>query len=309
MDRRRFLQTGLTAGAAAALVGQPTQAQQPEGAASNAAKFKLKYAPHFGSFRHLGGDNLIDQLKFAADQGFTAWEDNGMKGRPVELQEQIAKTMSELDMTMGVFVATAGGGFNTVSFAGTNKDARDAVLADMRASIDVAKRVHAKWMTIVLGGFNTRLEMGYQMAHTIDLLRRCVDIVEAHDLVMVMEPLNWWANHPGVFLTKIPQAYELCRAVDHPSCKILFDLYHQQITEGNIIPNIDMSYSEVGYFQSGDTPGRKEPGTGEMNYRNIFRHLHKKGFDGVIGMEHGNSIPGPEGERALIQAYREADNF
>ena len=95
--------------------------------------------------------------------------------------------------------------------------------------------------------------------------------------------------------------------------KILFDIYHQQISEGNLLPNIDRCWEEIGYFQCGDNPGRKEPGTGEINYRNVFRHLHAKSVETkrnfVIGMEHGNSKPGPEGEQAVIQAYRRSDDF
>ena len=126
---------------------------------------------------------------------------------------------------------------------------------------------------------------------------------------MVLEPLNWWKNHAGMFLSKIPQGYQICRAVDSPACKILFDVYHQQIHEGNLIPNIDKAWSEIAYFQIGDNPGRKEPGTGEINYRNVFRHIHSKGFEGVLGMEHGNSQPGADGEQAVIDAYRAADDF
>jgi hydroxypyruvate isomerase len=97
--------------------------------------------------------------------------------------------------------------------------------------------------------------------------------------------------------------------VGSPSCKILDDLYHQQITEGNLIPNIDKAWSEIAYFQVGDNPGRKEPTTGEINYKNVFKHIHSKGFEGVVGMEHGNSKPGKEGEEAVIAAYRECDSF
>jgi hydroxypyruvate isomerase len=97
--------------------------------------------------------------------------------------------------------------------------------------------------------------------------------------------------------------------VNSPACKILFDIYHQQIQEGNLIPNIDMAWDEIGYFQAGDNPGRKEPGTGEINYRNVFKHIHAKGFKGVIGMEHGNSMPGKDGDQAVIDAYRAADDF
>ena len=86
-------------------------------------------------------------------------------------------------------------------------------------------------------------------------------------------------------------------------------MFHMQRNEGNIIKNMDLIWDEIGYFQIGNNPGRNEPGTGEMDYKNIFKHIYNKGFTGVLGMEHGNSIPGKEGEIALIKAYREADNF
>jgi hydroxypyruvate isomerase len=306
MKRRNFLQTGMltASGAVAAAAGVLSPATARAG---ERRQFQLKYAPHFGMFRVSAGNDPLDQLKFAADQGFTAWEDNGMKGRDVTLQEKIAQTMQQLGMQMGVFVATAT--FTDVTFAGRDQDAWNKVLKDIRDSVDVAKRVNAKWMTVVPGHYHKGLEWDYQTANCVELLRRCCDILQPHGLVMVLEPLNWWANHPGCFLHKIPQAYQICRAVDNPSCKILFDLYHQQITEGNLIPNIDLAWSEVGYFQAGDNPGRKEPGTGEINYRNVFGHIHSKGFDGIVGMEHGNSQPGAAGERAVIEAYVQADQF
>jgi len=110
-------------------------------------------------------------------------------------------------------------------------------------------------------------------------------------------------------LTKIPQAYEICKAVGSPSCKILDDLYHQQITEGNLIPNMDAAWDEIAYFQIGDNPGRKEPTTGEINFMNVFKHIHEKGYRGILGMEHGNSISGKEGERSVIDSYRLVDSF
>jgi hydroxypyruvate isomerase len=91
--------------------------------------------------------------------------------------------------------------------------------------------------------------------------------------------------------------------------KILDDLYHQQISEGNLIGNMDKAWDEIGYFQIGDNPGRKEPTTGEINYKNIFKHIHDKGYKGVLGMEHGNSKRGKEGEQAVIEAYRYCDSF
>lgn len=308
MRRRDFVMStaGIGLGAAAALA---TAAEEAANAAPTGEGFKLKYAPHFGMFQHSAGRDPVAQLEFAADQGFTAWEDNGMKTRSVDEQERIAKAMERLGITMGVFVAYGLGSFGKTAFTGRDQALKDQALKEIEESVEVAKRVHAKWMTVVPGAFDNRLEPGYQTANCVDLLRRCAEVLEPHGLVMVLEPLNWWANHPGLFLSKVPQAFEICRAVDSPSCKILFDLYHQQIQEGNLIPNINLAWSEVAYFQCGDNPGRNEPGTGEINYRNVFRHIHGKGFEGVMGMEHGLSRGGAEGEQALIEAYRQADAF
>ena len=135
-----------------------------------------------------------------------------------------------------------------------------------------------------------------------------MDVCEPAGLVLVLEPLNP-KDHPGLFLTRIPQAFQVCRAVANPSCKIIDDLYHQQITEGNLIPNIETAWDEIAAFHIGDSPGRNEPGTGEINYKNIFRLIHRKKFQGVLGMEHGQSRPGKAGERAVIDAYRACDSF
>lgn len=269
--------------------------------------FKLKYAPHFGMFKNHAGNDVLDQLQFMAEAGFTALEDNGMARRPADEQKRIGNKLEELGMEMGVFVATAT--FTDVTFAGTNESAHEAVLKDIRNSVEIAKRCNAKWMTVVPGVYDQKLEWDYQTANAVELLKRCADILEPHGLIMVLEPLNWRTNHPGVFLHKIPQAYMICKAVNSPSCKILDDLYHQQITEGNLIPNMDMAWDEIAYFQVGDNPGRKEPTTGEINYKNIFKHIHERGFSGIVGMEHGNSQPGKAGELAVIEAYVHSDSF
>ena len=307
MKRRDFVTT-MAAGAVTAGTMMPSSVYADAAPVTRAKPtFKLKYAPHFGMFKHHAGEDLIDQLTFAADQGFTAWEDNGMKGRTVETQEKIATTMAQRGMQMGVFVA------HTIywrepNLANGDADLRAKFLKEIEESVEVAKRVNATWMTVVPGHVDLRLDMGYQTANVAESLKRASDILEPHGLVMVLEPLNP-RNHPGLFLQKIAHAYEVCKAVDSPACKILNDLYHQQITEGNLIPNIDAAWDEIAYFQIGDNPGRKEPTTGEINYLNVFKHIHEKGFEGVMGMEHGNMKPGKEGEQALIDAYVAVDSF
>jgi len=305
MDRRKFLGTSAAGAAAAMSAGTSAVAQGAK--PGNRAKFRMKYGPHFGMFKNSAGNDPIDQLKFAADQGFTAWEDNGMMGKPPDLQEKIGRTLQQLGMTMGVFVSRLAGGTNLVSKTG--KDVQDQIRKNLQRSIETAKRVGAKWTTVVPGGVNQQLEWDYMTANCIENLKVAAETCEPAGLVMVLEPLNWWANHPGMFLRKVTQGYLICKAVGSPSCKILDDLYHAQIQEGNLIPNMEKSWDEIGYIQVGDNPGRKEPTTGEINYKNIFKWLHNKGFEGIIGMEHGNSKPGVEGEQALIEAYRYCDSF
>ena len=270
-------------------------------------KFQLKYAPHLGMFRNHAGNDPVDQLNFMADSGFTAFEDNGMKGRSIAMQEKMAQTMVKRNMTMGVFVAHKIY-WKEPNLASGKNSFRKEFLQQIEESVTVAKRVNAKWMTVVPGHVDLRKDMGYQTANVIESLKFASDILEKHQLIMVLEPLNF-QNHPGLFLTKIPQAFQVCKAVGSPSCKILFDIYHQQIQEGNIIPNINIAWDEIAYFQIGDNPGRNEPTSGEINYKNIFKHIHSKGFDGILGMEHGNSIKGKEGELAVIDAYKTSDSF
>jgi len=306
MKRRQFIKTGLITSSlplAGSLLWANSMNQKNKG-----DLFNLLYAPHFGMFTHHSGKDLIDQIQFMYDQGFRSLEDNGMKDRPLSDQERIAKKMNQLDMAMGVFVAHKIY-WNKPNLASGDKDLQNEFVDHIRESVEVAKRVNAKWMTVVPGHVDLGQEMGYQTANVVEALRRASAILEPHGLIMVLEPLNWWANHAGQFLSEIPQAYEICRAVDSPSCKILFDIYHQQITEGNIIPNIDKSWSEIAYFQIGDNPGRKEPTTGEINYMNVFKHIYDKRYKGVLGMEHGNSKSGKAGELAVIAAYRKIDSF
>ena len=307
MKRRSFIKKSMaiasapfiTSGLLARTIWEKSTGKKP---------FNLNYAPHFGMFKHNAGDDPIDQLQFMYDHGFRSLEDNSMKSRSKSDQNKISKKMSRLGMDMGVFVAHKIY-WREPNLTSGDKELHDEFVQNVKDSIEIAKRVNARWMTVVPGHVDLKKEMAYQTANVVEALRRASKLLEPHGLIMVLEPLNWWTNHAGQFLTEIPQAYEICRAVDSPSCKILFDIYHQQISEGNLLPNMDKSWNEIAYFQIGDNPGRKEPTTGEINYLNVFKHIHSKGFNGIMGMEHGNSKSGKAGEMAVIEAYRKVDNF
>lgn len=306
MKRRNFLRNGMAAAASVVTVATSFAASKEKSAALTAEKtFKLNYAPHDGMFSNHAGKSFVDQIKFMHDQGFRAIEDNGLLGRPVEEQEKIGKELARLGMTMGVFVVDGGDNWKTSLTTG-KQEFKDKFVATCKQCLETAKRVNAKWMTVVPGFFDRSIPMGIQTSNVIDSLRRGAGIFEPHGLIMVLEPLS---DTPDLFMRFSDQTYELCKAVDSPSCKILYDIYHMQRNEGNLINNIERCWDEIAYFQIGDNPGRKEPTSGEVNFKNIFKYAHNKGFKGVWGMEHGNAAPGKEGELALIKAYRDTDNF
>lgn len=304
MKRRNFIKN-VSLGTAAGLVGTATvNAETLENPKAD-NPFNLDYAPHFGMFRNQAGEDLIDQLDYMYERGFRSLEDNGMMGRPVDVQEKIAKHMEKLGMKMGVFVLDKGGnGANT--FASGSKEHTDIFLDGCRRAVEVAKRVNAKWTTVVPGDFDRRLPLDIQTANVIETLRKGAEILEPHGLVMVLEPLS---DTPNLFLRTSAQTYMICKAVNSPSCKILYDVYHMQKNEGHLITMIDHCWDEIAYIQVGDNPGRKEPTTGEINYLNVFKHIYNKGYRDVVGMEHGNAYPGKEGETSLIESYRKVDNF
>jgi hydroxypyruvate isomerase len=305
MDRRDFIAGGLFAAASTvSITNDSARAQQQN--ASGKTKFKLRYAPSFGQFKEHAGNDIIDQIKFMADEGFTAMFDNGLMGKSKKQQENIAKELDGHNMKLGPFVLYAD--FSAESMVTGKKEDRDMLIERTKKGIETAKRCNAKWALMVPGRYNQRLAWEYQTANVVDTLKACAEVCEESGMIIVIEPLNK-RDHPGLYLTRIPQAFQVCKAVNHPCCKIINDLYHQQITEGNLIPNIDLSWSETASFHVGDNPGRKEPGTGEINYKNIFKHIYNKGYDGVLCMEHGRSKKGKEGERALIDAYRACDDF
>lgn len=310
MDRRKFIQKGALTGSLFTFGGSlwARETWQASGEPANhSAKFHLNYAPHDGMFKEHAGDDIVAQLEFMADQGFTAFEDNEMRNRPLEEQHRIAAAMEQLGLTMGVFVAHEIY-WKEPNLTNGNLEKRASFLQNIKDSIDVAKRVNARWMTVVPGFVDLRLDPDFQTANVVESLKRACDILEPHNLVMVLEPLNF-RDHPGLFLTEAPQAYQICKAVDSPSCKILYDVYHQQIQMGNLLPNIEACWEEIAYFQVGDNPGRNEPETGEIHHRNIFKYLFDRGYQGIVGMEHGNSEGGKEGELKVIEAYKKVDAF
>jgi len=312
MKRRNFVQGSMLAGASLLTTGVLNAATlagcaDPAGVAVAAVDkpFNLNYGVHDGMFKNHAGDDFIEQIKFAYDRGFRSIEDNGMSGRTEDQQKKIGDTLAKLGMAMGVFVQP-GLGNDSNMLASGKADQVEKFITSCKQAVEIAKRINSKLVTVVPGDFVRNLPIGVQTGNVIEAIKKGTAILEPHGVIMVLEPLS---DNPDLFLRTPDQAYAICKAVGSPSCKILYDMYHVQRNQGNIIPTLDLVYDEIGYYQIGDNPGRKEPGTGEVNYKNIFKHIYNKGYRGVLGMEHGTAGQGKDGELALIKAYREADSF
>ncbi|MFD2583731.1 hydroxypyruvate isomerase family protein [Pedobacter vanadiisoli] len=307
MKRSEFIRNSLLTAGAVTTGGGITHilAAEKTDTALSDKTFNLDYAPHQGMFQNHAGKSFLDQIQFMYDKGFRSIEDNGYLGRPVEEQEKIGNLLAKLGMRMGVFVVDGGDNWKTSLTTG-KKEFKDKFIETCKKSVEAAKRCNAKWLTVVPGFYERNLPYGNQFANVIDAMRAGAEIFEPHGLIMVLETLS---DTPELFLQKTNQTYAVCKAVKSPSCKILYDIYHMQRTEGDLIKTIDRCWDEIAYIQIGDNPGRKEPTTGEINYKTLFKHLYTKGYKGVMGMEHGNSKGGKEGELAVIAAYRAEDNF
>jgi hydroxypyruvate isomerase len=309
-SRRNFIKKATATGAAilaAPAVFGNVSIPKKQKLTDATAPFKLKYAPSIGMFHEHAGNDIVDNIKFCHDMGFRAMFDNGLMTRPVEDQAKIANEMHRLGMELGPFVLYAD--FAVTSFVLNKPEIREMLINKMKEGVEVAKRTGTKWALVVPGRYDERLHRDFQTANVIDNLRYCCDIMEPAGLIIVLEPLNTIHDHPGLFLNGIPQAYSICRAVNRPVCKIVDDIYHQQITEGNLIPNIEAAWSEISAFHLGDNPGRNEPTTGEINFKNVFKYIYSRKYEGVLCMEHGMHDKGKEGEARVIQAYRECDSF
>lgn len=267
-------------------------------------RYHLRYAPRLDFLRE---ELSIDQrLELFAEHGFDATEYNGLLRHPMAEVEKMRKKLDSLGMQMGIFVANPGG-WTTAGLCHPSQ--RDNFLGEIRKAVGYHRVIGNNFCTVLTGPVRSQLSRNQQRQNVIEGLKRAADILESTELTIVIEPLNELVNHPGYFLVYSEEAAQIMAAVDSPHVKILFDAYHQQISEGNLIANIREYQQYIGYYQVGDVPGRKEPGTGEVNWKNVFKAIHGTGYRGIVGMEHGLSQPGHAGLMKCFEEYRQADSW
>jgi hydroxypyruvate isomerase len=287
MQRRHFLAGGALACSAAAA---PKYA------------YRLRYAPHVT-------DRDVDhhrQLEVFAEQGFQAFECNALPKLPDAAITALAKTKERLNLAMGVFVINRGGWKPS---ALVDRKFHGDFLADVKRALEIHKIIGNECATATSGLAVDHLSYTQQTTNCIEALKRAGELVEKTKMVIVLEPLNIRVNHAGYFVVMSDHGAEIIANVNHPNVKLLFDIYHQQISEGNVINHLRKHWARIGYLQAGDVPGRKEPGTGEINYQNVFKAVHELGYQGIIGMEHGWTKPGIAGMVEGFAQYQKADGW
>ena len=182
-----------------------------------------------------------------------------------------------------------------------NPELRPLFVAATRESIQVAKRLGCPTLIATVGNEQPGLSAWQMHDSIVAGLRAVAGDLEKAAVTIVLEPLNTLVDHKGYYLWSSREGFDICRAVASPNVKLLFDIYHQQIMEGNVIQNITQNIGLIGHFHSADVPGRHEFGTGEVNYANVLKAIDKAGYGGYVGLEYN-----PTGDSAgsLAQILR-----
>ncbi|HYM10914.1 MAG TPA: TIM barrel protein [Bryobacterales bacterium] len=163
---------------------------------------------------------------------------------------------------------------------------REGFLTEIKASVEAAKRFETTRLVTLTGNEVPGMSREAQHRSIVEGLQAAQDIVAPHGITLIVEVLNTLVNHAGYYLNRTAEAFEIVREVASPQVKILFDIYHVQIMEGNLIDTIRKNIAAIGHFHVGDVPGRHEPGTGEINYGNVFKAIHQLGFRDFAAMEY-----------------------
>lgn len=246
----------------------------------------MKFSPCLGMF--YTDLPFVERMRKVKGQGFDAfefwcwWEED-----PAAISAEAKKLGLKVVACCTKFISLV------------NPKERPAYLEGLRESIAAAKKMNCSMLISQVGNERSGVAREEQRQSLIDGLKAAAPILAENDMTLVFEPLNLLVDHAGYFLARSDEAYEIWRKVGSPNVKMLFDIYHQQITEGNLIPNIVHYLDSIGHFHTADHPGRHDLGSGEINYTNVLQKIEDLGYDGYVGLEY---MPIETNEKALKSA-------
>ena len=246
-----------------------------QAAVSRGFKLSVRVEPLFRN------ESLPAQMEKVAQAGYQGFEfGNWRAADPV----QITQLKNKLGLECACLVGNRA--VDPKGMTLVNPQDREGFLNEIKASSEAAKRFESTRLVTLTGNAIPSLSREAQHKSIVEGLKAAHEIVAPRGITLIVEPLNTLVNHAGYYLDHTPESFAIMREVDSPNVKILYDIYHVQIMDGNLIASIRENIRHIGHFHVGDVPGRHEPGTGEINYRNVFRAINDAGFRDFVAMEY-----------------------
>jgi len=218
---------------------------------------------------------FLDRIDSVAEAGYSAFEFWGWRSKDIE---GVLERKRKCGLDLSVF---------SVDFKGRLVDynTKDEFVKGVRDSIEVAHKMECPSLIVTVGNEMEGVPREKQHESIVKCLEEAAELVEKADVTLVLEPLNVLVDHKGYYLYSSAEGFRILEEVNSPNVKLLYDIYHQQVTEGNLIDTITKNTESIGHFHVADVPGRHEPGTGEINYVNVFRSIDETGYDRFVGLE------------------------
>ena len=246
---------------------------------------------------------FLERIKIAAEQGFDAvefwnWDNKDMPA--------IKKTAENASIEIATFQSNRGGTL-------INPSHRKDFISGIKESLEMANQMNTKKMFLLTDELGDDRSVKFKFPDlseeekyqsVLDGIKDIAPLAEAAGVTLVLEPLNNLVDHAGFWLKESEVGFELVRKVNSPNIRLLFDIYHQQVTEGNIIERLMGNLNVIGHVHVADVPGRHQPGTGELNYGNILDKLRDAGFEGFVGLEFEPTVPSKEAAAAALKLIK-----
>jgi len=267
INRRSFLKQA--AGASVFLAASPILARSSAQSRANPIRLSVCIDMILTEIPFLQRMDTVKRLGYPA---FEFWE---WKNKDVDA---ILRKKNELGLEFATMMGTGWKHMNS-------EDARKTFVSDIQASLAAAKRLGVKTLIVTTGFEDKKLSRTEQHTNYVAALKAVAPLAEQAQVTLVLEPLNTKVDHAGYYLQTAKEGFEILDEVGSPAVKMLFDIYHHQIMEGNVIQDITQNISKIAHFHVADVPGRHEPGTGEINYANVFRAIAASGYQGFVGLE------------------------
>lgn len=243
---------------------------------------------------------FLERIEKAAQAGFDAVEFWNWHTKDLPA---IQEAVEAHGLGIATFQANRGGTL-------IHPDHREAFVAGIEESLGKAEDLGAETLFLLTDELGEDRSVRYQFPELSDEekvrsvlhgLKLLAPLAEDAGVTLVLEPLNTTVDHAGFYLNRSTQGFDLVRKVDSPRIRLLYDIYHMQVMEGNIIHTLTSNLDVIGHIHVADVPGRHEPGTGELNYANIFQALGQTGYDGYVGFEFDPTVPSEEAAAASLE--------